>query len=507
MKRLSKYYQFGKVIRIIFDVIIVNISLFMACFTKFIIDYIKKGRVIPLEPVGLYLNYFKHGWLGLTIVVLFIFISGGVYSRITYFDLKNKVRRLSFYTIASYLLLIFYFFILNKGYLLSRSIILISGIFTIILLIVSRIISYYTKFLIKNEVREGKLIFGKKIKEVLVIGGAGYIGSVLLRKLLRDGYYVTVLDKLLYSDLGIKDLVQNGEVRLIEGDIRNVQDVTRAIKYVDAIIHLGAIVGDPACDVDGTLAIEINHYATKIILDAAKGFGIKRFIFASTCSVYGASDSILDEHSPVKPLSVYAKSKVDSEKLILSASDNNMVCTVLRFSTVFGYSPRPRFDLVVNLLTARALKENKIEIFGGNQWRPFIHVKDVSEAIIKVLNSDEKIINGAIFNVGDDSMNYQISEVANIIKEYFPSAVLIEKELENDKRNYRIKFEKIKKELGFSAAYRIEDGVLEIKRAFENNLIDDYRDPKYSNFKTISDELNNLKTNYIEKNHLYFTSR
>jgi len=330
----------------------------------------------------------------------------------------------------------------------------------------------------------------RTVRHVLVIGGAGYIGSVLVRKLLDHGYSVTVLDALLYGDESIRDLYGRPDFELIHDDMRNVEAVVRAMQHADAVVHLGALVGDPACALDEKLALEINLAATRMIAEVARGFGIQRFIFASTCSVYGASDQLLDERSALNPVSLYARTKIDSERVLLALNDDRFAPIILRFATVYGLSPRPRFDLVVNLLAAQAVCEKRITIFGGNQWRPFIHVNDAAEAILKCLEAPLHVVKGQIFNVGSDDQNYQIAQLGDLIKKLIPDVEVIRQGDDTDRRNYRVSFAKIRKHLGFTPRYTVADGILEIKAAIEAGRIRDYRDARYSNYKTLSNEDN-----------------
>jgi len=326
-----------------------------------------------------------------------------------------------------------------------------------------------------------------KSKNVLVIGGAGYIGSVLVRQLLKRGYRVRVLDLLLYGEDSIKEIQSHPDFELLVGDFRNVADVVKAMQGVDSVIHLGAIVGDPACSLNDKVTIEVNLAAVRMIAEIAKANNVNKFIFASTCSVYGAGDHILDEYSSLNPLSLYAKTKLGAEKVLISLADSNFKPTICRLATVYGPSYRPRFDLVVNLLTAKAFFDGKITVYGGDQWRPFIHVKDVANAFITLLEAPQDIVGNEIFNIGSDAENYLIMDVAKIIKEVIPSAELIIENNISDKRNYRVNFSKIKDYVGFKTKYTVRDGVLGIKKALEDKLILDYHSPKYSNYNYLRD--------------------
>ena len=315
---------------------------------------------------------------------------------------------------------------------------------------------------------------------VLVVGGAGYIGSLLVERLLEKGYHVRVLDSLLYGDEPLRAVKNHPNFELIVGDCRNIQDVVRAVRGAESVIHLAAIVGDPACDQDRGPALETNYAATRMLIEIAKGHGVGRLIFASSCSVYGATDVEMDENAAVQPISLYGQTKVDSERALLEARGDSFHPIILRFATVFGLSHRPRFDLVVNLLTARAHQEGVITIYNGQQWRPFIHVRDLVEATVRVLEAPARLVSGEIFNVGDSRLNHTLSQVSEMIREVFPSTRI--QHVENsDRRNYRVNFEKLHKRIGFRARYSLRDGVEELKNAFDEGVITDYTDVRYHN--------------------------
>jgi lipopolysaccharide/colanic/teichoic acid biosynthesis glycosyltransferase/nucleoside-diphosphate-sugar epimerase len=317
-------------------------------------------------------------------------------------------------------------------------------------------------------------------KGVLVIGGAGYIGSTLVRQLLAKQYRVRVLDSLMYGNGGIRELLSHPDFELIQGDSRDVESVVRSYRDIGAVIHLGAIVGDAACALEPSRTVEINLAATKMISDICKGYGISRFLFASTCSVYGASDELVDEQSQPNPISLYASTKLDSEGIILDSATPEFHPTILRLATAFGASYRLRFDLVVNVLAIKALTEKKITLHGGSQWRPFIHVHDISRAFILAMESEPEKVSKQIFNAGSDDLTFTIAQLGDIICEHVPG-VKIEIAPEGDKRNYRVSFEKIRERLGFECEKNIEYAVLEFKKLYEAERIGDYRDRQYSN--------------------------
>jgi len=323
-------------------------------------------------------------------------------------------------------------------------------------------------------------------EKVLVTGGGGYIGSVLVRMLLENDYSVRVLDKFTFGIEPIAEIINHPNMEVIIGDIRKMDDLKKGIKGVDYIVHLAAIVGDPACSVHGDVAVETNFLSTIRLARLARDNEIKKFIFASTCSVYGASgDRMIDEDSPTNPVSLYAETKIDAEKELFALLDKKPSLTVLRFGTAYGLSPRMRFDLVINYLTKKALQDKEIKIFGGEQWRPFVHIHDISRAIKMVLDADNNIVKGEIFNVGSTKENYRMNEIGKIIKEIMPDISVEIVEQIQDKRSYNVSFKKIEKLLGFKNEKTVRDGVVEIKKAIESGKIEDLENIIYYNHKMI----------------------
>jgi len=318
------------------------------------------------------------------------------------------------------------------------------------------------------------------IDRVLVVGGAGYLGSVLVPQLLARNLKVRVLDSLLFGTQPLSSFVGNPNFELVNGDVRDIQAVVEAAKDCDAAIHLAAIVGDPACDVNKQLSMEINRAATRMLIDISRGSGIRKFLFASTCSVYGASDHLVDEFTPVAPISTYAESKVDSEKLLLEAASADFHPTILRLGTLFGLSPRPRFDLVVNLLTARAATTGTITIFNEGQWRPFLHVQDAARAFVMALMAPTQVVSGQIFNVGDYSLNLRLKDLSDRIAETIPS-VDIQRVDSGDRRNYRASFDKIHTQLGFRCERSLETGIREMYTAITSEQIVDFTADEFNN--------------------------
>ena len=328
------------------------------------------------------------------------------------------------------------------------------------------------------------------LRKILVIGGAGYLGTCLVRKLLGKGYNVRVFDNLTFGKESLKEFINNPNFELQEGDIRNISHVVKAIIGVDAVIHLAAIVGDPACGLDPISTVENNYLATKTIAEVCKHHQINRFIFASSCSVYGASEKgILNENSPLSPVSLYARSKIDSEKGVLSLVDENFAPTIFRMATLYGRSNRMRFDLVVNTFIGKAIEEKGFTVFGGEQWRPFLHVDDAADSYILCLETPINDVRGQIFNVGSNEQNYKIIELGEMISDFTGANMDISKKI-MDLRNYRVNFDKISKKLSFKAKKTIKDAVIEIKDMFKKKTVKTYRDKKYSN-KDFLSNLNN----------------
>jgi len=323
---------------------------------------------------------------------------------------------------------------------------------------------------------------GKEIKRILVTGGAGYIGCILVNRLLRAGYKVVILDKLMFGVDPIKNFSKNPTPNLviIIGDIQNEDDVRRALDNIDAVIHLAAIVGDPACAADSELAVKVNFNATVKLADMCKMKKISRFVFASTCSVYGmGKGEILDEESELKPVSLYAETRLYGERGIISLADKSFSPILLRLGTIFGLSPRMRFDIIINYLTQKSFKEKKILIFGGDQWRPLLHVEDAGRVFQLALEASLEKTGTQIFNVG--YKNLQIKEIGALIQKALPETEVETIDKIEDKRSYHVSFEKIKKILNFKTEKTVEMGIMEIAQALQNGIISDPTDKKYYN--------------------------
>lgn len=310
------------------------------------------------------------------------------------------------------------------------------------------------------------------INNILVVGGAGYLGSVLIRELLDKGYYVRVLDKFIYGRNSLKDIKNNKLLEIKEGDIRNIETIISSLEDIDAVILLAAVVGDPASKARPTQTIETNLLAAQTFAAACKSQYINRFIYASTCSVYGKGDDIIDENSPLNPVSLYARTKIASEQSIMKMANDSFSPTILRMGTLYGYSPRMRFDLVVNTMTLKAFSERIIQVFGGEQWRPLLHVKDAAKAYIQCLESPIDRVGNQIFNLGSDEQNYRIFEIANIIKDALSDDVkIVVEKSSTDARDYKVSFEKIRNRLDFNVQHNVSEAAKEIYENLKNNII------------------------------------
>jgi nucleoside-diphosphate-sugar epimerase len=321
--------------------------------------------------------------------------------------------------------------------------------------------------------------------KVLVTGGAGYIGSVLVRQLLDKGYAVRAFDSLKFGGDALYDVMLHPNFEFMKGDVRNAEEVALAIKDVDAIAHLAAIVGDPACKKYSEEANETNWSGSVALFEAAEAAGVKRFVFASTCSNYGKMpdpDSFVVETSQLNPVSLYAELKVKFEKYFLEErKDSNMCATALRFSTVYGFSPRIRFDLTVNEFTRNATINGEQEIWGAQFWRPYCHVDDLARAVVLVLESDEAKVRANVFNVGTTEENYNKGMIIEEVCKVVPNTQVNYVEMNEDPRDYRVNFDKIKNELGYTITKTVPDGIREIYLLLKTGVVTDSFGQKFRN--------------------------
>lgn len=325
----------------------------------------------------------------------------------------------------------------------------------------------------------------KANKCVLVTGGAGYVGAVLVPKLLEKGYQVRVLDLFIYGAQALDGVKHHPCLQLVKGDIRDRALLQRVIPGCDAVIHLACISNDPSFELDPTLGKSINYDAFAPLVDVSRDCGVRRFVYASSSSVYGIKDEqSVTENLELKPLTDYSKYKAMCEEVLLQKREPGFVPLILRPATVCGYSPRLRLDLIVNILTNHAVNNRRITVFGGQQMRPNIHIEDVTDLYVRSLEWPDEMVDGKVFNAGYD--NHRVMEIAGITKSVVGPDVSIVTMTSDDNRSYHISSEKIQRELGFSPKRSIEDAVQDLVAAFRAGKIPDpMRSSQYYNIKAM----------------------
>ena len=319
---------------------------------------------------------------------------------------------------------------------------------------------------------------------VTVTGGAGYIGARATRELLSAGHEVTVLDSLLHGQDDVASALEASGARVIRADVRDPAARADALGGAEAVVHLAAIVGDPACAKDPDLAQAVNVDATRDVVADAEAAGVERFIFASTCSNYGRmADPLvaIDETAPLAPISLYAEQKVTIETDLLSRRDSIPVITCLRFATIYGVAERMRFDLTVNEFTRDLWDARRLEVYGELFWRPYVHVADAARALATVLASPPERVAGTVFNVGHSDENYRKLDLVELIRERLPDADVHFVHRDEDPRDYRVSFARIGSELGFDPIMRVPDGVDEVLRGLDEGVFGDPFDSRFSN--------------------------
>ncbi|MBF0159174.1 MAG: SDR family NAD(P)-dependent oxidoreductase [Magnetococcales bacterium] len=327
------------------------------------------------------------------------------------------------------------------------------------------------------------------MKTVLVTGGAGYVGSILIRRLLQRGDRVVCLDNLNFGGESLLDVWEHSHFHFHRCDITDTTDVDVILNQyqrIDAVVHLAAIVGDPACKRQPDLAYRTNWEASLYLLNQSVRLGISRFIFASTCSNYGKMadpGGFVDEGSPLSPVSLYAELKVRFEQYMLHEMErpSGFCPTALRFATVYGLSPRMRFDLTVNEFTKELALGRELVVFGEQFWRPYCHVADFSNAMLKVLDAAPESVAGEVFNVGDNDENYTKGMLLDQLLRRFPEARIRRMEMKDDPRDYRVRFDKIQQRLGFAISRTVADGIGEMQRVLELGILSEPDHPHYYN--------------------------
>ena len=320
---------------------------------------------------------------------------------------------------------------------------------------------------------------------VVVTGGAGYIGSTLVPLLLQEGHSVRVVDSLLHGGQSLLGPWSHPHFEFRRADLRDAGVVRELVAGQDAVVHLAAIVGDPACARDPALARGTNLDASLALLESAHAAGVGRFVFASTCSNYGRladPDAFADETTALAPVSLYAETKVAVEQALLRPEPASAMCvTPLRLATVFGASPRMRFDLTVNEFTAELIVRRKLQVFGEQFWRPYVHVRDAARAMLAVLSAPVAAVDGRVFNVGDSRQNYQKQQIVDLIRPFAPGAEVEYVRRVEDPRDYRVTFSRIGDELGFAITRSVADGIAEVARLVRDGIPGDFTDPRYRN--------------------------
>ena len=317
--------------------------------------------------------------------------------------------------------------------------------------------------------------------KVFVTGGAGYIGSVVTAHLLRAGMEVTVFDKLVYSGEGLLAHFGNPQFRLVRGDVRDGDALRGAMRGAAALVHLAAVVGDPACSVDDRASWATNFEGTRETLAAAADCGLERFVFVSTCSNYGvsAAEVLVDEDAPLKPLSRYAEAKVEAEKLVL-APGAGPCRFVLRLGTICGLSPRMRFDLLVSDMARSAASCQAIRVFAPEAWRPFLHVQDAARAVEHCLLAPASVMQGRVFNVLGE--NCQKRDLVRLVLKHYPDTKIEVTDRQPDLRDYRVSAERIRQQTGFTPRHTIEEAFLETGAAVAAGV---FRDPAWAGHSAI----------------------
>ena len=423
-----------------------------------------------------------------------IFITSGFYIFGIYKPQLNYTLRFRHKLIIG-LIFLFFIIILTYSYIYKINFYLSLIFFNLyaLFLLIPRLIVHFEQlhfeiqnlFRIKKKKSINLINSYKDKKSILIIGGAGYIGTELCKILLKKNFKVKILDKLKFRNEKILELSNNDNFSLIKGDASSYNDLINASQEVSTIVQLSGLVGDPACKINENLTwienVVVNNNIS-LISDALK---IPKVIFASSCSVYGLQDKKVNENSKLNPLSLYAKSKIESEK-IFSKNFLHTKTIILRFATVYGLSDRMRFDLVVNKMTLDAIKKKKISVFNPNAYRPLIHVKDIAQGIYRTIEN-QNLKSNNIYNLGDNKDNFNLIYLANTVKETIEKNFNMKVDIEvnsneDDNRSYNVDFALFEKEFNFSSSLKLDSGILEIAEFIINNNNHDFYSKEYNNY-------------------------
>jgi nucleoside-diphosphate-sugar epimerase len=319
---------------------------------------------------------------------------------------------------------------------------------------------------------------------VLITGGAGYVGSTLAPLLLAAGHKVRVLDRLLYGGESLLGVWSHPDFEFVHGDVRDRETLRGAVSECDAVVHLAAIVGDPACAREPETARSVNLDASMNLIEESRRAGVQRFVFASTCSNYGKMkdpSQFVNEESELQPVSLYAETKVAVEKFLLESSGDGWCPTPLRFATVFGVSSRMRFDLTVNEFTMEMITKKHLVVFGEQFWRPYVHVFDAARGIALILSSPPQAVAGRVFNVGSTDQNLQKQQIVELIRPLAPDAKVEFVHKNEDPRDYRVSFDRILGELGYKTTRTVVEGIVEVAKLVRTGAISNLADSHYRN--------------------------
>ena len=319
---------------------------------------------------------------------------------------------------------------------------------------------------------------------VLITGGAGYVGSTLAPLLLAAGHKVRVLDRLSYGGESLLGVWSHPDFEFAHGDIRDRETIRQAVSECDAVVHLAAIVGDPACAREPETARAVNLDASMNLIEESRRAGVQRFVFASTCSNYGKMKDprqFVNEESELQPVSLYAETKVAVEKSLFESAGDGWCPTPLRFATVFGVSPRMRFDLTINEFTMEMITKKHLVVFGEQFWRPYVHVFDAARGIAFILSAPPQAVTGRVFNVGSTGQNLQKQQIVELIRPLAPDAKIEFVHKNEDPRDYRVSFDRILGELGYNTTRSVLEGIVEVAKLVRTGAISNLADSRYRN--------------------------